>query len=118
MKGTAVSLTSLILGCGVGTFAFAQIAAAQSAQLQIQNACGHAVDVFWLKDAIERVPNGSIDPGSEILVETTVGHRFALVPRNDPSETFVTCKVTVQSFRLEPAGDGVPTFYTQRVSWR
>lgn len=112
----AVRLASFFLGWGIGLFAFAPVAAAQGAQLQIQNGSTQTVDVFWQKDAAERVPNGSVEPGQEILLATTIGHRFVLVPRNDTVESMVTCEVRVQSFRHDPAGQGVPAFYTQRAS--
>ncbi len=114
MRSAAVTLTSLLLG--VGPCLLAQVASAQGAQLQIQNGSNEIVDVFWQKDATERVPNGSIAPGNQILLDTTVGHHFVLVPRNDRSEWLVTCEVRVQCFRLDPGGNGVPAFYTQRTN--
>ncbi len=86
-------------------------------QLQIINGSAQAVDIFWLKSAAERVPNGSLDPGKDTILTTTLGHRFAVVGREDKSEAMVTSTVPVQGFRFDPAGkDGVPAFYTQRVS--
>nr|MBP8301910.1 hypothetical protein [Planctomycetota bacterium] len=93
----AVRLASIFLGWGIGLFAFAPAVAAQGAQLQIQNGSSQTVDVFWQKDAAERVPNGSVEPGQEILLATTIGHRIVLVPRNDTVVSMVKCEMRVQS---------------------
>lgn len=69
-------LKSLLLG-GVVT----AVAAAQSAdrpQLQIINGSSQTADIFWLKSATERVPNGSAEPGKDTIIATTLGHRFAV----------------------------------------
>ena len=85
-------------------------------KLQIINGSPQQVDVFWLKSDTERVPNGSIAPGQDSIVTTTIGHRFAIVGRDDQSEMKVTSRVPVQGFRFDPpAKDGVPAYYTQRV---
>lgn len=86
-------------------------------QLQIINGSQQAVDVFWLKSDTERVPNGTIEPGKHKLLTTTLGHRFAVVGREDKTEMTVTSRVPVQGYRFDPPDpDGVPAFYTQRVS--
>ena len=94
--------------------------AAESAdrpQLQIINGSTQAADIFWLKSPTERVPNGSVEPGKDTIITTTLGHRFVLVGRADKAEATVTSEVRVQGFRFDPAGkDGVPAFYTQRAS--
>jgi Mlc titration factor MtfA (ptsG expression regulator) len=85
-------------------------------KLQIINGSGQTVDVFWLKTDAERVSNGSIAPGKDRIITTTIGHRFAVVGREDKSEAAVTSMVPVQGFRFDPQGkDGVPAFYTQLV---
>jgi len=86
-------------------------------RLQIINGSSQPVDVLWLKSDTERVPNGAVAPGKDTIITTTIGHRFALVGRDDHVETTVTSQVAVQGFRFDPsAKDGVPAFYTQRVS--
>ena len=86
-------------------------------QLQIINGSSQTADIFWLKSATERVPNGSVEPGRDTTITTTIGHRFVIVGRADKAEATVTSEVRVQGFRFDPAGkDGVPAFYTQRVS--
>lgn len=86
-------------------------------QLQIINGSTQTADIFWLKSATERVPNGSVEPGRDTTITTTIGHRFVIVGRADKAEATVTSEVRVQGFRFDPAGkDGVPAFYTQRVS--
>ena len=81
-------------------------------KLQIINGTDSPVDVFWLKTPEERVSNGSVEPGKSEVITTTLGHRFAIVSRNDKSESFVTSEVPVQAYRF----GGVPKFYTQQAS--
>jgi hypothetical protein len=80
--------------------------------LQIINGGNGTVDVFWLKSKTERISNGSVEPGKQIVISTTLGHQFAVVKRDDRSESIVTSEVPVQGFRV----GGVPEFYTQRAS--
>ena len=81
-------------------------------KLQIINGSTQPVDVFWLKSDTERVPNGTVAPGKDAIITTTLGHRFVVVGRADKSEAAVTSEVRVQAFRF----GGVPAFYTQQVS--
>ncbi len=100
-------------GAGAGRLLAAEPA---HPQLQIINGSQQAVDVFWLKSDTERVPNGTVEPGKNTIITTTLGHRFAVVGREDSSEMAVTNRVPVQGFRFDPPDqDGVPAFYTQRV---
>ena len=80
-------------------------------KLQIINGSEQLVEIFWLKSATERVPNGSVAPGKDTIITTTLGHRFVLVGRTDQTESTVTSEVRVQAFRF----GGVPAFYTQRI---
>lgn len=88
-------------------------------RLQILNASGSPVEIFWLKPDGERVANGRVDPGKHSIITTTLGHRFAVVgtgPDGAVEET-VTSKVPVQGFRFDPPDPhGVPDFYTQRTA--
>ncbi len=81
-------------------------------KLQFINGTDSPVDIFWLKTANERIPNGSVEAGKDTVITTTLGHRFAVVSRNDKSELIVTSEVLVQAFRV----GGVPKFYTQQAS--
>jgi len=86
-------------------------------KLQIINGSRRPIDVFWLRSDAERVSNGSVLPGQDTYITTTIGHRFVVVGREDKSEATVTCAVPVQTFRFDPQGkDGVPAFYTQSIS--
>ena len=85
---------------------------ARRPRLQILNGTDHAVDVFWLKSDSERVANGSVQPGDNTVISTTLGHRFVIVDREDGSEATVTSVVPVQAFRV----GGVPAFYTRRTA--
>lgn len=81
---------------------------ARRPSLQVINGTADAVDVFWIKDDATRVPQGTVTPGDDTLITTTIGHRFAVVPP-DGSETIVTSEVPIQAYRV----GGVPDFYTQ-----
>ncbi len=85
-------------------------------KLQFINGGAQTVDIFWLKSAMERVSNGSVAPGENTIITTTLGHRFAVVGRDDKAERVVTSEVPVQAMRFDPPdAEGIPTFYTQRV---
>lgn len=89
----------------------------QRPKLQIINGSDQPVDVFWLRTENERVPNGSVAPGRDTIITTTIGHRFAIVGRADKAEALIESLVPVQAFRFDPAAkNGVPAFYTQSIS--
>lgn len=81
------------------------------ARLQIINGTKQPLDLFWLKSETEKVPNGSIEPGKNTVITTTIGHRFLAVGRDDKSQATITSEVPVQAYRV----GGVPDFYTQRT---
>ncbi|MBM3845364.1 MAG: hypothetical protein FJ405_03635 [Verrucomicrobia bacterium] len=86
-------------------------------KLQFINGSSQSVDIFWLKSDTERVPNGSLAPGQNTVISTTLGHRFAVVGRDDKAERVVTSEVRVQAMRFDPPdADGIPAFYPQRVT--
>ena len=87
------------------------VARASRPKLQIINGSEESVDVFWLKNDSERAPNGSVAPGKDSIITTTIGHRFAIVGHDHKTETIITSEVPVQAIRV----GGVPSFYTQRV---
>ncbi len=80
-------------------------------RLQILNGSAQPLDVFWLKSGTERVPHGSVAPGEDTIITTTLGHRFAVAEKGSASEEVVTSRVSVQAFRF----GGVPGFYAQRI---
>lgn len=81
-------------------------------RLQILNGTSEPADIFWLKSETERVSNGSVAPGENTIITTTIGHRFAVVGRESKTEALVTSEVPVQGFRF----GGVPAFYAQSAS--
>ncbi len=86
-------------------------------QLQILNGSNEPVEIFWLKSDSERVPNGSVAPGKDTVITTTLGHRFAVVGRDDKAEAIVTSHVPIQGFRFDPESKhGTPKFYTQSAN--
>lgn len=88
-----------------------------AAKLQIINGSSQPIDIFWLKSDTERLPNGSLPPGKDSIITTSLGHRFVVVGRNDKTEATVTSEVPVQGFRFDPPSKtGVPSFYTQSAS--
>ena len=85
--------------------------------LQIINGSRQPIEVFWVQSDRERVSNGRVEPGADAFITTTLGHRFAIVGQEDGVEFTVTSVVPVQAFRFDPPDkDGVPAFYTQRVT--
>jgi hypothetical protein len=84
--------------------------------LQIINGSDQEADVYWLKSPEERVAQGSVPPGGDRVITTTLGHRFAIVGRRDRTEVLVTSQVAIQALRFAPPDpDGIPAFYTQRA---
>lgn len=90
--------------------------AAERAKLRLINGSAQTVDVFWIKSATERVSNGSVSPGEDTVITTTLGNRYAVVGRDDQAERVVTSEVPVQAIRFDPPdAEGIPAFYTQRM---
>ena len=86
-------------------------------KLQFINDSNQPVDIFWFKSDTERVANGSIEPGKNTVITSTLGHRFEIVGRNDKTTMVTTCDLPVKATRFAPQDkDGIPAFYTQRVS--
>ena len=86
-------------------------------RLQIINGSSQPIDVFWLKSDSERVPNGTVEAGQQTTITTTLGHRFAVVGRQDKTEAIVTSEVVIQGFRFDPeTSHKAPRFYTQSTS--
>ena len=85
-------------------------------KLQIINGSQQTCDIRWLKSATESIPHGSLEPGKETIIPTTLGHRYEIVGHDGLPTRVVTSEVPVQAFRYDPQDpDGVPAFYTQRV---
>ena len=83
----------------------------QSAILQIINGTEKSVEIYWLKSDSERISNGSVEPGKNRSITTTLGHRFEVVSSIDQLTEVITSEVPNQAFRV----GGVPDFYTQRI---
>jgi hypothetical protein len=113
MTAAAFSVAFLLAG-------LADLAAAgneQRPRLQIFNGSAAPADVFWLKAEGDRVPNGTIAPGENTIITTTLGHSFLVVGRETKAEMRVTSRQRVQACRFVPGReDGVPAFYTQVAS--
>ena len=105
-------IVALLVGCLLAVAPIRQLHAADRPRLQIINGSPSSIDVFWLKSATERVPNGSVAPGKNTIITTTLGHQFVIVDRATKSESTVTSDVRVQAYRF----GGVPSMYTQRAS--
>jgi len=85
-------------------------------RLQIINGSTQPIQIYWLKSDNDRVLNAVVAPGKDTIITTTLGHRFAVIGHEN-SETVVTSEMLVQAFHFDPQHrDGVPAFYTQRVS--
>ena len=83
----------------------------QSASLQIINGTDKSVEIYWIKSDSERISNGSVEPGKNRSITTTLGHRFEVVSSIDQLTEVITSEVPNQAFRV----GGVPDFYTQRI---
>lgn len=81
-------------------------------KLQIINGSDNTIEVFWLKSAAERISNGTIPPGNDTIITTTLGHRFVLVNQDNGNEITLMSEVPVQAFRY----GGLPTIYSQQAS--
>ena len=116
-------IPALLLASIIGSLALTPVFGADadspglSPKLQIINGSDQPIEIFWLKSATERISNGSVEPGKENIIATSLGHRFEIVGRKDKSSLTVTSEVPVQAVCFGPKGQaGVPAFYTQRVS--
>ena len=90
--------------------------AAPRPKLQIINGSTETVDIYLLKSETERIKNGSVEPGKQTIITTTLGHKFELVGRNDQSSRKVTSEVLVQACRFDPPHpDGVPAYYEKSI---
>jgi hypothetical protein len=109
---------SVLLICSLWSAVGAPVGGArpQRPKLQIINGSSQPIDIFWLNSSAERVPNGSVAPGKDSIITTTLGHRFEIVGHDNKKTATVTSEVPVQAFRFDPPDkDGVPAFYTQRI---
>jgi hypothetical protein len=122
---TSLTLTILLAAARIAALLLAPLAPLHAAgvpqparpKLQFINGSSETIDIFWLKSDTERVLNGSVPPGKDTIITTTLGHRFEVVGRDDKTAAKVISEVPVQGFRFDPQGrDGVPSFYTQSVS--
>ena len=111
-------ITALLITVATAVSVFAEERAPnRRPQLQILNGSTQPIDIFWLKSDTERTPNGSVDPGHQTTIGTTLGHQFAIVGRDDKTEVLVTSQVPIQAFRFDPENKhGAPEFYNQTVS--
>jgi hypothetical protein len=104
MKPMILSLSQIIFS--------ACVLAYEPPKLQFINGSDHVVEVFWLKSDGERISNGDIEPGKNIIITTTLGHQFVVVDQVDKTEVAVTSVVPIQAHRT----GGLPAFYTQQLS--
>lgn len=118
MNPLNASLRQLVLlTCSVSLIVQTAVAAPPRPKLQIINGSSQPVDIYWLKSETERVANGSLQPGKDTVITTTLGHQFVVVGREDQTEVKVTSQVPVQGLRFDPPDpNGVPRFYTQSIS--
>jgi hypothetical protein len=85
-----------------------------ASQLQIFNGTDQTVEVFWINTLSERISNGSIRPGRDSIIRTTIGHRFEIQSENREVLETVTSQVRIQAYRV----GGLPKFYTQKSDAR
>ena len=88
----------------------------QRPRLQIFNGGPEPIEVFWVKSDVQRISNGTVSPGRDRIITTTLGHRFELVGSDGHTAATVTSEALVQGYRFDPhTTSGVPSFYTQRA---
>lgn len=118
---TSLCLVSITL-LGIPTLTADDAAANRPASaprpvLQVINGSQQPIEIFWIKSGSERISKGEVKPGRQTFIQTTLGHRFAVIGQDDRFEVKLTSVVPVQALRFDPpATDGVPAYYTQRVS--
>jgi hypothetical protein len=121
MKPLNLLLLSLIAIIAVTAAAIANsdkdnAAEAPRPRLQFINASTEKADLFWINDEGKETPNGSVEPGQNNTITTTLGHRFVIVGQQ--SKTRLTAESTVlhQAVRFAPKEkNNAPDFYTQRI---
>lgn len=109
---TTLPIARLVLYLIVTILATGLAEAADRPVLQFINGSETTVEVFWLNPNKHRVSNGSIAPGDDLTITTTLGHHFAVVDLKSKAEVSVTSEVACQAFRI----GGVPNYYTQKVT--
>jgi hypothetical protein len=88
----------------------------QRPQLQLINGSEHSAAVFWLKNDTERVASGTIDPGGETTITTTIGHRFLISSPASGREVQVESRQLIQAVRFDfEDSAGIPAWYRQRA---
>lgn len=103
-------LVAVLFGCS------ASAADSPRPRLQVINASTETVDLFWLPAEGPEKPSGTISPGKDLVIDTTLGHRFAVVARKSRTRQLLQSEVLVQGFRFDTkTNDGIPEFYTQRT---
>ncbi|MBK1829989.1 hypothetical protein JIN77_04590 [Verrucomicrobiaceae bacterium R5-34] len=104
------------LFCLTGTLLASPEPADLKAKLQIINASEEKAAIFWLSQDGKEEPNGTLDPGEDRMITTTLGHRFAVVGEKTEIRLEVESIVPVQGFRFAPQEkNGIPAFYSQVV---
>ena len=116
MKLISVIQQTLLLGC-VASYAVAAAAPDKPRpQLQFINASDEKIEILWLSEGSKEVPNGTVDPGKNRVITTTLGHKFAVIGQQSKTRVQVECIARVQGFRFAPnEKNGIPAFYTQRI---
>jgi len=85
-------------------------------RLQIINGSDETVEIMWLSPDGKQVSNGRIGTGEHKIIDTTIGHRFAVTGEDSGTQMTVESEVPVQGFRFDPPSkDGVPDFYSQKT---
>jgi hypothetical protein len=107
MQSVKSSLLVMFFALLLDVFAYAQ-----GAKLQIINGQKEDIEIFWQRPDGQRVSNGIVHPGQNQIVNTTIGHKFALVNTAQKSERVVVSQVNHQAYRV----GGVPDFYSQQIN--
>ena len=74
--GTSTKLAVCVVAMlATASAAVAQPPAAARPKVRIMNGTGQEVEVFWLEPGGGRAAHGTIPPGADTVISTTIGHQ-------------------------------------------
>lgn len=100
LRRLATSGILVLLAAAPAAGAGADVPATPRPRLQIINSSSQPIDIFWLRADRERVANGSVAAGKNIVITTTIGPPASTNRVSSPhGRNFVTAANTRRSSR-------------------